>query len=84
MCGTPSHCSHTVHGKGSSTSRRERIYALFVRRTRFRRTPPEALENVLFSMFPAARFSLKSNEKRNFLGEHISIDVVQLQASLYV
>jgi hypothetical protein len=36
----PSCCSHTAHDKGYPTSRREHLQALFLRRTRFRRTPP--------------------------------------------
>ena len=43
----------------------------------------EGTQNVLFFMFPVARFQSKTNEKLICLLEHLSIDVVKLRLCLY-
>ena len=53
-------------------------------RTRHRkRLQNERFQNVLFFMFPVARFQSKTNEKLICLLEHLSIDVVKLRLGLY-
>jgi hypothetical protein len=43
----------------------------------------ERFQNVLFFMFPVARFQSKTNEKLICLLEHLSIDVFKLRLGLY-